>query len=173
MIDKDESGTLSKTEIVGAVKSNKQVKKFLNNCGDENLQYLLMPSRLEKSLEALDTDQSGEIELPEWESAIENALKQKLKARADERARKAEAAAREIAAFTAEFLSAARKVFEMIDVDDSGSLTKDEIVRSVKEDEETKAFLRNCRRGRAADALFRGLGGPRNSRSEGGVVVAT
>ena len=144
LMDKDESGSLSHQEILGAVKTSKEVKKFLNDCGDRNLQYLLMPSKIQESLKAIDSDGSGEIELPEWESAIEAALKSRLAQRAAARELRAKEAAAEIAAFTAEFLAAARKVFEMIDKDDSGAITKAEIVTAVKEDEEVVDFLRNC-----------------------------
>ena len=50
MIDVDESGDLEKEEIVIAVKSNQKVIKFLVNCGEPNLQNLLVPSRLEATL---------------------------------------------------------------------------------------------------------------------------
>ena len=66
MIDKDDSGTLDKAEIVDAVKNNDEVIKFLSNCGNENLQSLLVPSRLEHALNCLDTDSDGEITAPEW-----------------------------------------------------------------------------------------------------------
>ena len=46
MIDVDESGDLEKEEIVIAVKSNQKVIKFLVNCGEPNLQFLLVPARL-------------------------------------------------------------------------------------------------------------------------------
>ena len=47
MIDDDQSGTLEKAEIVTAVKSNQKVIKFLINCGNKNLQYLLVPACVE------------------------------------------------------------------------------------------------------------------------------
>ena len=65
MIDVDESGDLEKEEIVIAVKSNQKVIKFLVNCGEENLQFLLHPPRLQKALEILDTDKSGEVDRDE------------------------------------------------------------------------------------------------------------
>ena len=55
MIDKDDSGTLDKAEVVDAVKNDKKVIKFLCNCGNQNLQYLLVPSRLDKALAEMDT----------------------------------------------------------------------------------------------------------------------
>ncbi|KAH8060904.1 hypothetical protein JL720_13494 [Aureococcus anophagefferens] len=121
MIDKDESGSLDKAEVVKAVKTDKKVIDFLVNCGNQNLQYLLVPARLEMALNTLDTDRDGEINMPEWESAIETALANKLEARAADREKKAKAAQKEIAEFTAEFLNAARKCFQMIDKDDSGT----------------------------------------------------
>ena len=64
-IDKDNSGTLEKPEIVRAVKEDKKVIDFLKNCGEENLQFLLPPPRLDKALDALDTDKSGELDIEE------------------------------------------------------------------------------------------------------------
>ena len=66
MIDEDDSGTLTKDEITTAVKANKEVIDFLVNCGNPHLQYLLVPARLEAALAELDTDRSGEVDLPEW-----------------------------------------------------------------------------------------------------------
>ena len=66
MIDVDESGDLEKQEIVVAVKSNQKVIKFLVNCGEPNLQNLLVPSRLEATLAVLDTDRDGHIDAMEW-----------------------------------------------------------------------------------------------------------
>ena len=65
MIDKDNSGTLEKPEIVKAVKEDKKVIDFLKNCGEDNLQFLLHPPRLQKALAILDTDKSGEIDIDE------------------------------------------------------------------------------------------------------------
>ena len=104
---------------------------FLINCGNENLQYLLVPARLDAAMAAIDTDSDGEITAIEWEEAIEVALRAKLAARAERRAKSSAAARKEIAEFTAEFLSAAREVFELMDEDDSGTLVVDEIVKAV------------------------------------------
>ena len=45
------------------------VKNFLKDCGNEFLQELLIPSRLDKAMKALDTDGSGVIEIEEWSGA--------------------------------------------------------------------------------------------------------
>ena len=144
MIDVDNSGSLDKAEVVKAVKFDKKVINFLVNCGNQNLQYLLVPARLEMALNTLDTDRDGEINMPEWESAIETALANKLEARALQREQQAKAAQKEIAEFTAEFLNAARQCFQMIDKDNSGTLTKTEIVKAVAEDKSVVKFLRTC-----------------------------
>ena len=53
-------------EIVTAIKNDAEVVKFISNCGDDNLMFLLHPPRLKKALHFLDTDQSGEIDKEEW-----------------------------------------------------------------------------------------------------------
>ncbi|KAH8060909.1 hypothetical protein JL720_13499 [Aureococcus anophagefferens] len=144
MIDVDGSGSLDKAEVVKAVKTDQKVIKFLVNCGNQNLQYLLVRARLEAALNVLDTDRDGEISGPEWEEAIESALANKLEARAAKREAQAKAARKEIEEFTADFVNAARKCFEMIDKDGSGTLTKVEIVKAVSEDPAVVTFLKNC-----------------------------
>ena len=144
MIDVDESGTLEKAEIVEAVTSNKKVISFLVNCGNKNLQFLLVPVRLEAALTAMDTDRDGHIDIDEWETCIEDALKNKLAARAAKRELDAKNAAKEIEEFTNEFLSAARRCFELIDKDGGGTLSTAEIVEAVKSDAEVIDFLKNC-----------------------------
>ena len=69
LIDKDGGGTLSTDEIVTAVKEDKEVIKFLETCGEPNLQFLTRPARLKKALEVLDEDGSGEIDIHEWRVA--------------------------------------------------------------------------------------------------------
>ena len=66
MIDEDESGTLEKQEVVDAVRADKKVINFLTDCGNKNLQYLLVPARLEAALAAMDTDHDGTIDADEW-----------------------------------------------------------------------------------------------------------
>ena len=45
---------------------SQKVIKFLVNCGEPNLQNLLVPSRLEATLAVLDTDRDGHIDAVEW-----------------------------------------------------------------------------------------------------------
>ena len=144
LIDKDGSGTLEKPEIVQAVRADKEVINFLTNCGNKNLQYLLVPSRLDAALNAMDTDRDGHIDADEWEECIEIALNNKLAARAAKREADAKRAQKEIAEFTGQFLSAARRCFELIDKDGGGTLSTDEIVTAVKEDKEVIKFLETC-----------------------------
>ena len=40
--------------------------RFLVNCGNPNLQYLLVPARLESALQQMDTDRDGHIDEGEW-----------------------------------------------------------------------------------------------------------
>ena len=82
--------------------------------------------------------------LPRREDAIAKALQKKLEQRRAMREANAEAFRKEIEEFTANFLNAAREAFALIDKDDSGSLSKTEIVRAVREDRPVIDFLRNC-----------------------------
>ena len=72
------------------------------------------------------------VDLRTGEEAINRGLAKRLQQLADERERRERAALAADAEFTAEFLSAARAVFNMIDVDESGDLEKEEIVIAVK-----------------------------------------
>ena len=49
-----------------AVRANREVIKFLTDCGNKNLQHLLVPSRLESALAQMDTDHDGTIDADEW-----------------------------------------------------------------------------------------------------------
>ena len=69
LLDTDESMSLDHDEFVGGVAHNPMVKNFLKDCGNEFLQELLIPSRLDKAMRALDTDGSGVIEIEEWYGA--------------------------------------------------------------------------------------------------------
>ena len=51
---------------VRAVRADQEVINFLINCGNKNLQYLLVPNRLQAALAAMDTDHDGHIDLCEW-----------------------------------------------------------------------------------------------------------
>ena len=69
IMDADDSGTLSRDEILTAVKSDKRVLGFLRECKEAVLRDLLVPERLEASLEEMDADKSGEIDMEEWINA--------------------------------------------------------------------------------------------------------
>jgi Ca2+-binding EF-hand superfamily protein len=155
LIDKDGGGSLSKAEIVEAVKSDQEVITFLTTCGEENLQFLLHPPRLQKALEILDTDKSGEVDADEWrvarrplhvvrspstpsthyarrEEAINRGLSKRVEQLKVEQERRERAAQRADEEFSVEFLNAARAVFRMIDADGSGTLEKAEVVDAVR-----------------------------------------
>jgi hypothetical protein len=82
------------------------------------------------------------VDLRTGEEAINRGLAKRLQQLADERERRERAALAADAEFTAEFLSAARAVFNMIDVDESGDLEKQEIVVAVKSCVEIKILRR-------------------------------
>ena len=84
------------------------------------------------------------VGVPRREEAIETALANKLADRAAKRELEAARAAKEIEEFSNEFLNAARKCFDLIDVDCSGTLTKVEIVEAVQTNETVVSFLRTC-----------------------------
>ena len=142
--DKDGSGSLAIDEITRAVKEEQEVIDFLENCGEPNLQFLLRPKRLKKALEALDTDKSGEVDEEEWDEAIHRGLAARLEQLREERERRERAARAEDEAFSAAFLNAAREVFMLMDKDDSGSLSHQEILGAVKTNAEVKKFLNDC-----------------------------
>ena len=51
---------------VKSVRADKKVIDFHTNCGNKNLQYLLVPARLDSALAQMDTDRDGEFSLSEW-----------------------------------------------------------------------------------------------------------
>ena len=88
LIDKDDSGALTKEEIVVAVKSDKEVVDFLKTCGEPNLVALTQPASLSKALDMLDTSKDGEMDMDEWMAAIKRGLAKRLDELADERERR-------------------------------------------------------------------------------------
>ena len=78
-------------------------------------------------------EQSVHWSMRTGEEAINRGLAKRLQQLSEERARAARAAAAEDEEFSAEFLSMARQVFQMIDKDNSGTLVKAEMsARSVR-----------------------------------------
>ena len=78
------------------------------------------------------------------EEAIQRGLKRRLEQLSEERERRARAAAAADEDFSAEFLTMARQVFDMIDVDESGYLDKDEIIDAVRANKQVINFLQTC-----------------------------
>jgi len=144
MIDKDYSGTITKEEMVDAVENDNEIVDFLQNSGNLIFKQLLHPKRLEKALADLDTDSDGEISTQEWEEAVEAALRVQLGRLSADQKRRAALSRAEDEKFIAEFMAAARKVFELIDVDNSNSLATQELVDATTENQEVIQFMVNC-----------------------------
>ena len=85
------------------------------------------------------------VGVPRREAAIEDASEQARGPRGQAQLEAARAA-KEIEEFSNEFLNAARKCFDLIDVDCSGTLTKAEIVEAVRR---TRPWCPSCGRRRA------------------------
>ena len=144
MIDKDYSGTITKEEMVDAVENDNEIVDFLQNSGNLIFKQLLHPKRLEKALADLDTDSDGEISTQEWEEAVEAALRVQLGRLSADQKRRAALSRAEDEKFIAEFMAAARKVFELIDVDNSNSLATQELVDATTQNQEVIQFMVNC-----------------------------
>ena len=117
---------------------------------EDDLQFSLdFLSTSRKVFRMIDKDDSGTLarltgRLLRREACIESALANKLAERAARRELQAKAAQKEIEEFTAEFKSAARRCFQLIDKDGGGTLSHDEIVEAVKTDQEVISFLKTC-----------------------------
>ena len=70
--DTDASGLLDHDEIKTGVTSNQEVIAFVKDCGNQNLQDLLIPEKIEKSIKTLDTSGDGLIDAFEWEDHRES-----------------------------------------------------------------------------------------------------
>ena len=88
------------------------------------------------------------------ETAINRGLAKRLEQMAKERERRERAAAAADEEFSAEFLTAARKVFQMIDDDDSGTLEKAEIVTAVRANKVANAASYNLQSVICGTAVF-------------------
>ena len=69
IMDADDSGTLSRDEILTALKEDKRVIGFMRECKEAVLRDLLDPEKIEANLEEVDADKSGEIDMEEWINA--------------------------------------------------------------------------------------------------------
>ena len=202
LIDKDDSGTLTKEEIVVAVKSDKEVIDFLKTCGEPNLVALTQPARLSKALDMLDTSKDGEMDMDEWMAAIKRGLAKRLDELADERERRERAGGGGrrgvqrrvpehgpqglrivlLLVFAASGGRDPHTIFDMIDADGGGTLSKAEIVDAVKNNDEVIKFLSNCgnenlrvaaRAVRLEHVLRHGLGPARSRRPSGALQSET
>ena len=63
------AGTLSRDEILTALKEDKRVIGFMRECKEAVLRDLLDPEKIEANLEEVDADKSGEIDMEEWINA--------------------------------------------------------------------------------------------------------
>ena len=97
------------------------------------------PDRRLDAIDASSPPRGGITPDARRETAINKGLAKRLEQLAIERERRERAALRDDAEFSTEFLNAARRCFEMIDKDDSGTLEKDEIVRAVRADQVANA----------------------------------
>ena len=88
------------------------------------------PDRRLDAIDASSPPRGGIIPDARRETAINKGLAKRLEQLAIERERRERAALRDDAEFSTEFLNAARRCFEMIDKDESGTLEKEEIVRA-------------------------------------------
>ena len=70
IMDADDSGTLSRDEILTALKEDKRVIGFMRECKEAVLRDLLDPEKIEANLEEVDADKSGEIDMEEWINAV-------------------------------------------------------------------------------------------------------
>ena len=77
------------------------------------------------------------------ETAINRGLAKRLKDLEKERERRERASTAADEEFSTEFLGLARKAFQMIDKDDSGTLEKEEILRAVRADQVANAASYN------------------------------
>ena len=88
------------------------------------------PDRRLDAIDASSPPRGGITPDARRETAINKGLAKRLEQLAIERERRERAALRDDAEFSTEFLNAARRCFEMIDKDESGTLEKEEIVRA-------------------------------------------
>ena len=135
---------MSRQEIVRGVEEDQEVCAFLINCGNEFLGALLKPKKLEKALIEIDTDGSGEVDLEEWENAVLAGLEKRIAAMEADRERREKAAAGADREFSAEFLQLANAIFDLIDEDQSETLTHEELTSAVKHNRKVQDFLKGC-----------------------------
>ena len=81
IMDADDSGTLSRDEILTALKEDKRVIGFMRECKEAVLRDLLDPEKIETNLEEVDADKSGEIDMEEWINAVRSSASRRVESR--------------------------------------------------------------------------------------------
>ena len=111
LIDADGGGSISKKELLSAMRSNHVARDMLSE--SEALRPLMKPKGMAQLWAKLDVDHDGSISLPEWEAAASSvADHEKL-----------------------------RRVFQSIDIDDSNTISKKEILAVVRDGEKSRALF--------------------------------
>ena len=135
LVDEDQNGTLAKEELTKAMGEDEDVIEFIVRCPLPELQDLLNPETLEKSLVTMDEDDDGSISKDEWTEVMSKALNKLLDERQKERDEDNE--------FAMDFQSKAREVFCMIDADESWTLDKEELIVGIGQ-KRVSRFLIAC-----------------------------
>ena len=168
LIDEDGSGTLSLPEIMLALKGKPDVLRFIKTCRNpvrsranqfllsrpsaphavdapldldwslpaQVLSEFLVPPRVQAAMKECDTNDDGELDRDEWKALSDRSLEAILERHALARGTDDE--------FIDEFLDMAVIVYDLIDEDMNGTLSKEELVKACGEDEDVIEFVVKC-----------------------------
>ena len=136
LIDEDGSGTLSLPEIMLALKGKPDVLRFIKTCRNPVLSEFLVPPRVQAAMKECDTNDDGELDRDEWKALSDRSLEAILERHALARGTDDE--------FIDEFLDMAVIVYDLIDEDMNGTLSKEELVKACGEDEDVIEFVVKC-----------------------------
>merc|ERR1712072_264386 len=136
LIDEDQSGTLSLPEIMLALKGKPDVLRFIKTCRNPVLSEFLVPPRVQAAMKEFDTNDDGELDRDEWKALSDRSLEAILERHALARGNDDE--------FIDEFLDMAVIVYDLIDEDMNGTLSKEELVKACGEDEDVIEFVVKC-----------------------------
>ena len=125
LIDEDGSGTLSLPEIMLALKGKPDVLRFIKTCRNPVLSEFLVPPRVQAAMKECDTNDDGELDRDEWKALSDRSLEAILERHALARGTDDE--------FIDEFLDMAVIVYDLIDEDMNGTLSKEELVKACGE----------------------------------------